>query len=113
MTDELIRAVVAILAVVVLVHVVMVVVFMPLGMIGGVMFGETWGWHGGTTGMLGAAVVWFVSLIVLVVVGYLLYRWFAGDGDEDGAMEELRVAYARGDLSKEEFEERRDLLRQE
>jgi putative membrane protein len=31
----------------------------------------------------------------------------------DPALEELRMAYARGDLSEEEFEERRERLRQE
>nr|WP_305080130.1 SHOCT domain-containing protein [Natronomonas sp. LN261] len=49
--------------------------------------------------------------------GRSLYRWLVGGGRAgavtDPALEELRMAYARGDLSEEEFEERRERLRQE
>ena len=34
-------------------------------------------------------------------------------GDDDTALEELRIAYARGDLSDEGFERRRERLRRE
>ena len=53
-------------------------------------------------------------LWLLVVVGavYLGYRALAGRGDRptDRALEELRLAYARGELSDEEYERRRDRL---
>lgn len=107
MTDDLIRAAVVIVAVVVLFPIAMMVVFMPLGMMGGVMYGS------GTTGWMSAAVLWLVSLVVLAVIGYLLYSRYASEGNKDETMESLRVAYARGNLSKEEFEERLDLLQQE
>ncbi|WP_436909816.1 SHOCT domain-containing protein [Halosimplex marinum] len=51
-------------------------------------------------------------LAALVVGAYLVYRAVVGrDGDgTDRALEELRLAYARGDLSDEEYEQRRDRL---
>lgn len=52
--------------------------------------------------------VWLVGLLG---IGYLLYRSLAGGmqtkSASDPALEELRLAYARGDLSEEEFEQRR------
>lgn len=63
-----------------------------------------------------ALVSGLVPLVVLVGVGYLVYRAFAGGslpGGRDPAVEELRVAFARGDVSREEFEERRELLERE
>lgn len=81
-----------------------------------------WGWsHMADTGMWGAGggswvwlVMWLVPLVVLGGLGYLLYRSLAGTTDESGdpALEELRLAYARGDLSDEEFERRRQRLRE-
>ena len=71
------------------------------------MMGSTSGWW------LLLAVVWRLLLVVaLVGGGYLLYRTVAADRP-DPAIRELRQAYARGDLSEEEFERRRDRLEQE
>ena len=51
-------------------------------------------------------------LIVLLGGGYLLARRLIGHQEsQDEALEELRVAYARGDLSDEEFENRRQTLK--
>ena len=50
-----------------------------------------------------------IALLVLVGIGYLIYRSASGDP----ALDELRLAYARGDLSDEEYEERRDRLTRE
>ncbi|MFC7078936.1 SHOCT domain-containing protein [Halorussus caseinilyticus] len=67
------------------------------------------GFGGGTpTWMFG---FWIVGLLVFVGVGYLLVR-SVSNGESDPALEELRRAYARGDLSDEEFEERRQRLRE-
>ncbi|MFC6989957.1 SHOCT domain-containing protein [Haloplanus sp. GCM10025708] len=53
-------------------------------------------------------------LVVLLGGGYVFYRRIARDVDTaDPALEELRLAYARGELSDEEFEERRQRLRGE
>ncbi len=94
--------------------------FMGFGMMGvGGMMGGTWGghmWDGGSTmGWLPLVGVAMQLLFLFVLLGgaYLLYRAVAGDGEADGndpAIEELRTAYARGDLSDEEYESRREAL---
>lgn len=91
---------------------------MGTGTMGYGMMSGTWGGHmWGSSGMTGWAVllaalfrVAFVAL--LVVGGYLLYRAMARD-DGDAALQELRTAYARGDLDDEEFERRRERLERE
>lgn len=56
-------------------------------------------------------VLQFVFMVVLLGGGYLLARRLIGHRESrDEALEELRVAYARGDLSDEEFETRRETL---
>jgi putative membrane protein len=56
-----------------------------------------------------------IWLVVLVGGGYLVYRWATGDGSigTDPALEELRMAYARGDVTEEEYERRRSKLERE
>ncbi|MBX0325007.1 SHOCT domain-containing protein [Halomicroarcula sp. F13] len=113
-SDGLLRIVLIVLAVIVLFPMLMMVFAAPMmGMMG-------WWWGGGTAGGLsplwgiGMMLVW---LVVLVGIGYLLYRGLVGGVGSslttDRALEELRVAYARGDLSDEEFEERRAKLTRE
>ncbi|AUX09513.1 hypothetical protein AArcSl_1887 [Halalkaliarchaeum desulfuricum] len=85
-----------------------------LGMWGG---GHMWDglmWNGAGASWMWL-VVWLVPLLILLGVGYLLYRAFTrSDSEEtDTALEELRIAYARGDLSEEEFEKRRERLQRD
>ncbi|WP_338738594.1 SHOCT domain-containing protein [Haloplanus salilacus] len=102
-----------------------VLVLFPLlgmGTGGGMMMGGPmmYGMGGGMWGSSSTAPGWMVLvgllgqllfLAVLVGVGYFLYRALTQSGDTtDGAMEELRLAYARGDLSDDEFEQRRETL---
>jgi len=78
---------------------------------GGMMgrYGSTGGWWP-LVGML----VPLGFLLVLLVGGYFVLRGVTGDGtSEDPAMAELRSAYARGDLTDEEFEQRRERLERE
>lgn len=75
---------------------------------GGMMgqYGDTGGWW-----PLVGMVVPLAFLLVLLVGGYLVLQRVTGDQtSRDPAMEELRSAYARGDLSDEEFEQRRERL---
>ena len=113
-SNGLLRVVLIVLAVIVLFPLLMMVFAIPMmGMMG-------WWWGGGMAGGLsplwgiGMMLVW---LVVLVGIGYLLYRGLVGSVGSsltgDRALEELRVAYARGDLSDEEFEERRAKLSRE
>ncbi|NHX35730.1 MULTISPECIES: SHOCT domain-containing protein [Halolamina] len=91
--------------------------FMSLGMMGvGGMMGGTWGghmWDGGTTGgwyPLIGLVMQLLFLLALVGGSYLLYRAVVDDDSHDRAIEELRSAYARGELTDEEYENRREAL---
>jgi putative membrane protein len=113
-SDGWFRIVLIVLAVLVLFPLLMMVFAVPMmGMMG-------WWWGGGMAGGLsplwgiGMMLVW---LLVLIGIGYLLYRGLVGRVEPsmttDRALEELRVAYARGDLSEEEFEERRAKLSRE
>lgn len=98
---------------------------LPLLLMGGMMgFGSMMGglWGGGMWGA-GQAPGWMVLIGVVVQLaflagivgaGYLLYRALAGSGSEtDQALEELRLAYARGDLTDDEYEQRRETLRRD
>lgn len=75
------------------------------------MMGGMYGYGGqGTFGLVGLLVPLAVLLVVLGA-GYLLVRRVTDSaGSRDAALEELRHAYARGDLSDEEFETRRRKL---
>lgn len=93
------------------------VLFMGFGIMGvGGMMGGAWGGHmwdgGGATGWfpLVGLVMQLLFLLVVVAGAYFLFRAVAGDDGRDPAMEELRSAYARGDLSEEEYERRREAL---
>lgn len=74
--------------------------------------------HGGSEGMGGwmggAMLLWlFVGLafLALVVVATLwLVRNMSGGGARGDARRELDLRYARGDLSSEEYNERRERL---
>ncbi|WP_207592988.1 SHOCT domain-containing protein [Halomontanus rarus] len=81
---------------------------------GGMMgYGGMMGWNGATGGWwpLVGMLVPIVFLLVLLGGGYLVFqRVTENQTSREPAMEELRRAYARGDLSDEEFETRRDRL---
>ncbi len=61
--------------------------------------------------------MWPLLLLAVLILGYLLYKdknkQLSLGQETDDALEELRIAYARGDLSDEEFEKRRDRLERE
>jgi len=97
--------------------VVLPMVFMGFGLMGfGPMMGGMWGpgaWgDGAAPGWMPLVAVLVQLLFVAAIIGggYLLYRAIAGSDDSDRALEELRLAYARGEMSDEEYEQRRDAL---
>ena len=120
-TDEsLLRIGIVIVAVLLLFPLLMMSVFPMMGMMGwwGGAGPGMMGW-GGTGPGVGFSPLWglgmmLLFLVVLVGIGYFLYRFLTQGAlsTNDRALEELRVAYARGDLSREEFEERRESLEQ-
>ena len=115
-TDEsLIRTLLIVIAAILLLPVLMMTLAMPMmGIWGG---GHMW--NGGSWGGAGATWMWLlmsiVPLLVILGLGYLLYGAVRQPSVRrtDPAIEELRTAYARGELTDEEFEERRERLRRE
>lgn len=108
-TDRTLQVVLVVLAVLLLGPMLMMVFMFPImGMWGGMMGG----FDGVRMSPLWSLVMMLVWLLVLVGGGYLAYRWLTGSniGDTDPALEELRLAYARGEISEEEYEERRAKL---
>ncbi|OYR58897.1 SHOCT domain-containing protein (plasmid) [Haloplanus rallus] len=95
-------------------------ILLPLLMMG-MGFGGMMG-YGGMMGQYGSTGGWWpvigmlvplVFLVALLGGGYLLFRRVSKTQTSDNpAMEELRLAYARGDLTDEEFESRRNKLEQ-
>ncbi|WP_380678549.1 SHOCT domain-containing protein [Salinigranum sp. GCM10025319] len=85
--------------------------YMGPGMMGG-MWGGTWGDGGAIPGWLYVVGIVMRLLFLAVVVGggYLVYRLVVDRADEDDALAELRLAYARGDLDDDEYERRREVL---
>jgi len=73
---------------------------------GGMMGG--WGLFGGAMGLWG--LLWMGLLVAVpLALGYALLGRESGDTDEQ-PLSVLRERYARGDLSDEEYERRRDRL---
>lgn len=75
---------------------------------GGMMGGGSWGLFGGTMGLWG--LLWMALLIA--IPAYLLYAFVSRDRDDgsDSPRAVLREQYARGELSDEAFERRRERL---
>lgn len=91
----------------------LVLVFLPgFGMMGmGSMMGGMWGGTtvSGWTMVLGVAMQALV-VVVLVGGGYLVYTGLSDETEDVTALDELRMAYARGEIDDEEFQRRRDVL---
>lgn len=113
--DSLVRTLLIVIAVILLLPFLMMALMMPLMGLWG------WGhmWNGGMWNGTGTTWMWLImSIVPLLVIlggGYLLYSTSRSSETRrtDPALEELRAAYARGDLSDEEFEERRERLERE
>jgi len=97
------------------------VLFMGFGMMGfGPMMGGMWGghmWGDGTVPgwmVLVGLLMQLLFLAVIVGAGYLIYRAVAtANSETDQALEELRLAYARGDLTDDEYEQRKEALKRD
>lgn len=78
----------------------------------GMMHWGGYGWDGGWLGWVGM-VIWWVVIIWLVVAAI---RWLsdrAGSGGSErgrSALEILKERYAKGEIDKKEYEERRKVL---
>lgn len=105
--DAILRVILVIVALLLLVPLIGMVLMWPLM---GAGHGGMWD---GSNGMGWWPLSWLVMLALVIGVGYLLVSAFRSDESTDAAVEELRIAYARGDLSDEEYERRRERLRRE
>lgn len=111
--ETLLRVLLIIVALLLLVPLLMMLFALPMmGMMG-------WWGGGGPGSSVAVSPMWGIGmmllfLLVLVGIGYVLYRVVTREsfGGDDQAIEELRTAYARGELSQEEFEQRREDLEQ-
>lgn len=111
--DAAIRMILIVLALILLLPILMMAFAWPMmGMWEG---GHMWGWEGHTVSVWVMMLMWLLPLGLLLLVGYLVYRGLVPSPDRTGdpALEELRLAYARGDLTDEEFDKRRERLRAE
>lgn len=100
------------LAVLILIALPFVLMILMMPMMGAWGIGHMSGWMWNETGASWVFIgMWLVMLGILLGGGYLLYRTVRTQPNtSDPEVAELRAAYARGDLSDEEFEERRNRL---
>lgn len=108
--DAVLRGLLVVVAAIILLPLLIMLFLMPVMGLWGVGHMMDGGVIGGMVGF------WVIpSLVIIGVIigfGYLVYR-ILQQGDEsttDPAIEELRMAYARGELTDEEFEERLERL---
>ena len=112
-TDSALRTAAYVVLFLIAIPVLMMVLMMPM-----MAFGGGWdmhsAWHG-TGGTWSWGLMMLVPIILLGGLGYLLYTVTSSPSthSKDSALVALREAYARGDLSDEEFEKRRQRLTQD
>lgn len=105
--DTLIKTILIIVAAIFVIPMLMMLIMVPsFGMWDGAHM-----WNGTGIGWMWP-LMWIVVLGVVLAIGYGVYRGGTSSSAKriDPALEELRSAYARGELSTEEFEERKERL---
>lgn len=115
--ESLLRAGLLVVLALLVLPVLMMLVMMP--MMGFTGWSHMWGpgmWDGGSGvgGWIAVLLMMAIPLVLVIGLGYAVYRLLTQNGEQtDDALEELRLTYARGDLTDEEFEKRRDRLQRE
>ncbi|OVE82859.1 SHOCT domain-containing protein [Natronolimnobius baerhuensis] len=109
--DSLVRTLLIVIVAILLFPLLAMALMMPLmGIWGG---GHMWNgmWNGSDSGWMWL-LMGIIPLIVLFGIGSLLYSAVrqSNENQSDPAIQELRSAYARGELTEEEFEKRRERL---
>ena len=111
--ESILRVVLIAVLILIAIPFVLMLVMMPMmgAWGGGHMNG--WMWDGSGTPWTWI-VMWVVMLGILLGGAYVMYRALRpSTRSSDIALEELRTAYARGELSDDEFEKRRKRLQQD
>lgn len=80
------------------------------GSAGGMMGGGGWGLFAGVMGLWGLLWMGLIIGVPLYIVYSLLDR--GADGNDERSLSVLRERYARGELSDDEFQRRREQLEQ-
>ncbi|WP_436927645.1 SHOCT domain-containing protein [Halosimplex amylolyticum] len=78
------------------------------GSYGGAMMGNGWGLFGGAMGLWG--LLWMGLLITVPLYLVYVFRNRGSGGNDEQSLSVLRERYARGELSDDEFEGRREQL---
>ncbi len=82
-------------------------------------YGHPMMWGGGWYGMIFGPIFMILVFVAVVVVVFLVARWFGGPwhpaalpqhGSGRAPLEILKERFARGEIDKAEFEERRSVL---
>ncbi len=98
--------------------IVVILIVVPLSL------GAVWGWQDGGWGMMGSGVMggfswwWFMPIFFILFWGLVIWgivalvRGLSGSRDSDSsradsALEVLKKRYARGEIDKEEYEEKK------
>lgn len=78
------------------------------------------GWGGGWPGMILGPIFMILALAIVIAVAVLLVRWIGGPGQAAAPhqplstsptpLDVLKERFARGEIDKDEFEERRRIL---
>lgn len=90
-----------------------VLVLLGIPLLTGVLMMPMMGAHASGAAEIGFVLSLVVPLIIVLLVVVVGVRALADREGRDEALEELRQAYARGDISDEEFERRRERLRED
>ena len=111
--NSLLRVALIVLLVLIALPLLFAIVMMPtMGMFGA---GHMWEGSalGGTGWWISVILMMAIPLIVLILIGYVIYRALANGstGSTDPAIQQLKEAYARGEISDEEFDRRLDRLK--
>jgi putative membrane protein len=71
-----------------------------------------WFWHHGWTWMAGGFMLLFWAIVIVGIIFFV--RWIARQGGtagprmkDEGALDILKKRYARGEINKEEFEQKK------
>lgn len=105
--DSFLRIALIVVAAILLIPFLMMLFMVPI-----MGLGHMWYWNGTAGSLWPLLIIGLICLIIIFGIVYLLYRAIIGlqRDRSDAALEELRQAYARGELTDEEFEERRERL---
>ncbi len=68
--------------------------------------------------MLFSGILWMILLVVLIVVLVFIFMKLSGSssntgGDKDSSMNILKERYARGEITEEEYDQRRKKLKED